>query len=96
MDRYPDLDATVQINPEEAGLFDLLVECVRISPDDAREYSHFMCEVDLFIQTGVSADCEVYEIDYLVEDRVRKGMITGSPKPDMDPGTWFITLEVKQ
>jgi len=90
--RWSDLDSTIDVNPDEAGLFDLLAAAMRKAPD--RPYYELQDEVDLVIQTGINPDHEVLEIGYSHNGDERTATITGIPD-GRDLGVWFINLRIK-
>lgn len=90
----PDLNAVVQINPDEAGIFDLLF-AESFFPDlndDVRRD-----EVDLILDTGVDSDNEVLEAEYInpLPD-VFMANVIGVPADTAEVSRWTVTFQVTE
>lgn len=81
-----DLDATVLISPDEAGIFDLALK----DADNVR----LRDELDLIMATGVNAEHDVLEASYTAGPNLYYAEVIGQP-PDGIVSRWIIRFEIQ-
>ena len=95
--RRLDLDTTVNISPDEAGIFDLAL--FEGAPEDGpteRSRENALDEMSIVLSTGVHCDIDVLEAEYKHVGRDRyQAEVIGIPVDSATVSRWAVTFVVK-